>query len=195
MCWCDVWVEIHRENLSSFWCLYGAVREQWILLCYPFAFLSLMWKTATSVKSMNIRNHVLLLFPFRALWLVCYNVTNKYTHFTRIAILFITQSPLTWAPWKHSDLQAAPSAVPISIFITTVWRICDDSTHRGGQAGWTIILYNCALHDNGLLKTKTRRRLRIKILSYFYLSVRIFGHIVTYSVSRNSSARQHRFWF
>ena len=56
--------------------------------------------------------------------------------------------------------------------------------------GWAIVFYNCALPDDGPLKPKTRRRLRIKILSYLYLSLRIFGHIVTYSVSRNYSARQ-----
>jgi hypothetical protein len=57
----------------------------------------------------------------------------------------------------------------------------------GGLDDWCI---HCTLHDDGPVCPKSRRRPRMKILSCLYLSVCTFYHIITYSVSSSSFARQ-----
>jgi len=49
---------------------------------------------------------------------VCYNVTNKCTHFITITMM-----------WTHSNLKAAPITVHISTSILIHWWTCNNSTY------------------------------------------------------------------
>jgi len=63
-------------------------------------------------------------------------------------------------PWTHSNLQAAPITVLVSISILILWQTCDNSAYWGWYNGRTIVLYNCTLNDDGPVRTETCSSLR-----------------------------------
>jgi len=69
--------------------------------------------------------------------------------------------------WTHWNLLALPLTVHIPTSILIHWRTCDKSKNKGLQEGWTTVLYNCAVPDDGLVRLETCRSLHFKTLSYF----------------------------